>query len=249
MESLKAVMNATRTTLSDVLRRWRRGMARACRWRHDGAVIPGRKRGLSPVIVLLVLPLCLMPWPASAAISLVQQTPVIDSGSAQTSVTATFPLNMTAGNVLVATLRVGAGSVPSSVTGGGTTLTLAKSQPRGSWTVNIYYGTISTGGTKTVTLTGPSDRYDLAVSEWSGLSGTLDATGGQAGTSGSVPGPAYSGDVITTNASDLVVSVNSIDCYNVLPSAGPTNSFLALNLLASPRPLFQAYRIVSSTGT
>src|SRR6266480_740382 len=32
------------------LRRWGRGIARACRWRRDGAVIPGRKRGLSAVI-------------------------------------------------------------------------------------------------------------------------------------------------------------------------------------------------------
>jgi len=44
------MVNATRTTLSDVLWRWGRAIARACRRRHDGAVIPGRKRGLSPVI-------------------------------------------------------------------------------------------------------------------------------------------------------------------------------------------------------
>src|SRR6266513_1842747 len=43
-------MNITRTTLRKALRRWGRGIARACRWRRDGAVIPGRKRGLSAVI-------------------------------------------------------------------------------------------------------------------------------------------------------------------------------------------------------
>src|ERR1700704_4277900 len=43
-------MNITRTTLREALRRWGRGIARACRWRRDGAVIPGRKRGLSAVI-------------------------------------------------------------------------------------------------------------------------------------------------------------------------------------------------------
>jgi hypothetical protein len=43
-------MYVTRTTLREALSRWRRGIARACRWRHDGAVIPGGKRGLSPVI-------------------------------------------------------------------------------------------------------------------------------------------------------------------------------------------------------
>src|SRR6266480_2613592 len=49
-------MNARRIILAVLipaaaaLRRWGRGIARACRWRRDGAVIPGRKRGLSAVI-------------------------------------------------------------------------------------------------------------------------------------------------------------------------------------------------------
>ena len=45
-------MYVTRTTLREALWRWRRGIARACRWRHDGVVMPGGKRGLSPVIRL-----------------------------------------------------------------------------------------------------------------------------------------------------------------------------------------------------
>src|SRR6266705_2861721 len=40
--------------LSDVLGRWQRGIARACRWRHDGAAIAGRKRGLCPVIQVVM---------------------------------------------------------------------------------------------------------------------------------------------------------------------------------------------------
>lgn len=40
-------MNASRTTLSEKLWQRGRGIARACGWRHVGAVIPGRKRGLS----------------------------------------------------------------------------------------------------------------------------------------------------------------------------------------------------------
>ncbi len=69
-------MNATRTTLSDVLRRWQRGIEQACQWRHAGAVIPGRKRGLSPVISLLAFTFVLLAWlflgwpqPAGAATS------------------------------------------------------------------------------------------------------------------------------------------------------------------------------------
>src|SRR5688572_14015430 len=50
----KTVMNATRTTVTKALWRWARGIARACRRRHDGAVITGRKRGLSPFALLLI---------------------------------------------------------------------------------------------------------------------------------------------------------------------------------------------------
>ena len=46
------VTNAVRTTLSEMLWRRERVIARACQWRHDGAVIPGRKRDLSPVILM-----------------------------------------------------------------------------------------------------------------------------------------------------------------------------------------------------
>jgi len=60
VESLQTVMNASRTILSDVLRRWRCGVARVCRWGHDGAAIPGRKWGLSPVIPTSKYPLILL---------------------------------------------------------------------------------------------------------------------------------------------------------------------------------------------
>jgi len=46
----KTVRNATLTTVTEALWRWGRGLVRACRWRRDGAVIPGKKRGLSPII-------------------------------------------------------------------------------------------------------------------------------------------------------------------------------------------------------
>ncbi|TLY39614.1 MAG: DUF2341 domain-containing protein, partial [Nitrospirae bacterium] len=62
--------------VSAILGPWRRGIARACRWRHDGAVIPGSKRGLSPVIVphllltlLLVLAFASPAWAALSRVS------------------------------------------------------------------------------------------------------------------------------------------------------------------------------------
>jgi len=48
-------MNATIISLNNMLSRWWRGIAHACRRRHDGAVIPGSKRGLSPVIATKLL--------------------------------------------------------------------------------------------------------------------------------------------------------------------------------------------------
>lgn len=44
-------MNATLTTVTEVLWRWTCGIARACRWRHDGAAIPGGESGLSPLVI------------------------------------------------------------------------------------------------------------------------------------------------------------------------------------------------------
>jgi hypothetical protein len=46
----ETVMNASLTAVVKSLERWMRRIARACRWQHDDAGIPGGKRGLSPVI-------------------------------------------------------------------------------------------------------------------------------------------------------------------------------------------------------
>jgi G8 domain len=49
----KTVIKATLTTVTEVLWRRARGMARACRRRDDSAVMPGGKSGLSPAVFLL----------------------------------------------------------------------------------------------------------------------------------------------------------------------------------------------------
>ena len=133
------------------------------------------------------------------------------------------------------------------VTGGGVTLTQAVTVQIGiEENLYIYYGTNSSGGTKTVTINGTSDNWVLEVSEWSGLanSGTLDVTGSATGT-GTSPS---SGNVTTTNANDLLIAFET-DFSGAPPSAGPTNSFTALNSGSLNQPHNPAYRIVSATGT
>ena len=53
-------MITSRTILRDALCQLGRGIARACRWRHDGAVIAGGKRGLAPVIPVVLALLALV---------------------------------------------------------------------------------------------------------------------------------------------------------------------------------------------
>ncbi len=99
------VMNATRTTLSDVLWRWQRGIARACRRRHDGAVVPDGKRGLSPVIaVIAALSLLLPAIPAQSAAPTFVGVSGTNSTTAAAStgadVTVTLPAHQ-AGDILL----------------------------------------------------------------------------------------------------------------------------------------------------
>jgi len=64
-------MNAARTTPSDVLWRWQRGVARACWRRQHSAAISSQNRGLPPVIpvILALLAGALLPHPAEAQIA------------------------------------------------------------------------------------------------------------------------------------------------------------------------------------
>jgi len=132
-------MYVTRTILRETRWRWGRGIARACRWRHDGAVIPGGKRGLSPVIVgwiaaaLIAVVALSAPVPAHAAVGASSVTSI---ASGTDSHTYSFPSATYSNNTLYIAFTstacasgvdcgVGVSVAPivTSVTGAGLTFT------------------------------------------------------------------------------------------------------------------------------
>jgi hypothetical protein len=147
--------------------------------------------------------------PASAAVTLVQDVFVQSpAGTNETVKAATFASNITAGNVLIATITGSTGASLTSLTGGGVTWTQAVTvQVPSAQRLWIYYGANSSGSSKTVTLEGTAGRWTMQVAEWAGLDnyGTLDAAASMTGTN-SFP---VSGDVTTTAAGDLLIAVES----------------------------------------
>jgi len=86
-----------------MLWRWQRGIARACRWRQDGAVIPGSKRGLSPVIAAFSL--LLLATPAQAAPPTFQAISAIAAAaSGGADPTVTLPAHAANDILLLATI-------------------------------------------------------------------------------------------------------------------------------------------------
>jgi uncharacterized protein DUF6701 len=97
----KTVTNAALTTVTEVLWRWRRGIARACRWRRDRAVIAGRKRGPSPVDVgRFLLLAALLTWAGSSFGQITYVTS--GTGSANNSIAVTLGATPVAGDLLIA---------------------------------------------------------------------------------------------------------------------------------------------------
>ncbi|HEV8398198.1 MAG TPA: hypothetical protein VGQ18_00015, partial [Gemmatimonadales bacterium] len=213
----------------------------------------GRSGGIawSALFALLLL----IPSPASAAIALVQDVFVQSpAGTNETIRTATFSSNVTAGNAVIATITGSTGASLTSLSGGGVTWTQAVTQQVGSaQRVWIYYGTNSSGGTKTVTLEGTAGKWTLQVAEFSGIdnSAPLDGTASATGTSAFPP----SGNVTVTSPGALLIAVESDstglsanvstgDGFTIL-QGGATSFGQALYTNQSHNP---AYRITPSTG-
>lgn len=125
---------------------------------------------------------------------------VINYADQTASLSATLPTVPTSGNVLI--MIGGTPTAPfTSVTGGGvTTWQLAKSSTVQA-NVEIWYGiTTGSNATVTVTLTGNNSPTWLHVSEWSALTGLVDATAANDGATS----PASTGS-LTTTTRDLLV--------------------------------------------
>jgi hypothetical protein len=187
------------------------------------AMVRSRARAWCRLATLLgIAALGVMPSPASA-VTFVQQKTNNASSASSLSVTFTTNVSTTAGNVLV---MVGGNSTGAltGVSGGGV----------GTWTkatsslthneVEIWYGAVDVAtNTSTTPVTATASAAGgmyMSVTEWNGLSLTIDKTAAQGGTTS----PASPPSITTTNASsnDLVlfgVADNSGNTYGT-PSGG-----------------------------
>ncbi|TMI90241.1 MAG: glycoside hydrolase family 5 protein [Bacillati bacterium ANGP1] len=184
-------------------------------------------------------------WDAAIAalpgngIALVQQA--ANSGAGLTALTVTLPQVPRAGDVLIVTNVSNNRQV--SVSGGGvSSWNYIWSQAREN-TV-IVYGTVggSPSAALTMRLIGAPSPGDLSsiVSEWSGLSGTLDGSGTATGPAS----PIATAAVSTANANDLLISVGG-DTGGMLPGW-----WTAFTAPAQPphAKIEAAYQVVSAAG-
>jgi len=117
------------------------------------------------------------------------------------SLTATLPAPPTSGRMLVM-IGANVSGALTSVTGGGTTWTLATSSTRYA-NVEIWFGiTDGSSATVTITLNGSSSPIWMSVSEWSGLA-ALDAARSTFGATS----PASAGAITTTGPDLLLFAV------------------------------------------
>lgn len=186
-------------------------------------------------------------------ITLVQQN--IGDGStciatSGTSVTCALPSNTAAGHLLV--LQWGANPVAATIMG-------VSGLCSGSWnsavatnfnrSVAIFYCSSSTSGSNSLTITASNacsgSGCSANLSEWSGITGTVDQTNHQASTSANP----LTGTVTTTSANELLIGMTRDANAGTLVS-GPTNSFIAMNSPGVTTDGVEfAYRIVSAIGT
>jgi hypothetical protein len=173
---------------------------------------------------------------------------VINQAGNVTSIQTMFPGNVTAGDVLVATITSNGPASIASVSGGGVSdwtqaVTNKITNEEVLW---IYYGkSVGGGGTKSVQISGTSQNWALEVSEWSGLYGAVDDSASSSGSG--TNGQATSGVVTTGNQNDLIIALET-DFSGTAPTSGPTNSFVALMSGTLNQPHNPAYLVVSAQG-
>jgi len=189
------------------------------------------------------------PPPPSGGIVPVKQG---TAGTPTAAPSLTIPIASGAGNALVATVAVQAGTT-SKVTG----VTDTAGNPWALGPVGLLSGSntrvemwYSTGAAPVAGVTVNLSAADLAsanVSEWSGVAATqaLDAFAGQGNTSSTT---AATPSIATSNANDLVLG--AINFPRAAASTLGTTGFTALdNFNASTVSGRAAYRVLSSTGS
>jgi hypothetical protein len=183
------------------------------------------------------------------AVTRVQQN--IGTAGNATSFTITLGSTPTNGNYLYCAVGLDSNTnAVTSITGGGVTWALLRrSNSGGSDAVEIWGGTAAVSGASSgvITVNHAKQNTHGWAGEFSGItSGATDVTGGGGGTSTTLNAP----DVTTTNAADLMICAGSTT--NIIPSAGPTNSFTANTNSAGGSTngfVFSAWKELSATET
>ena len=182
----------------------------------------------------------------SAAAALVQKNSGITNGG--TSVSASFTTTATANNLLIAVC----GAQASSTITGPSGFSTAKNET-GTPSQGIFYK-VSTGGESSLTCNSSANtRLGMQVYEYSGMETTspLDAVNTIAST-GTSASPA-SGSVVTTNASDVVLTAITINTGTSISSwsnaFGMQNNFSNGGGKNSQSTYSGADSIVAATGT
>ncbi len=178
----------------------------------------------------------------------IQQTPAGGSGT----LIATLSSNATVGNTLVVETDINnpSGSV-ASLSGGGVTnwFKAAGASAVGGLEQEIWYGTVTTAGSNSITMTilGGAVADAMSVTEVSGLAALpLDQAAGTLVTPSTTL--AATPSVTTTVANEIIFGFAQANSGGMPQPATPSNSFTSLSM-SSYNNEEGAYRIVSSTGT
>jgi hypothetical protein len=184
-------------------------------------------------------------------ITLVQQ--MIHEMDQVTTAQVSLPNDVTPGNVLLASMtcyNCGDVNALQTVSGAGASWTLVVGGPPtgvlGNEEVWLYVGTQPVAGAATITITATLNDWVIGLSEWSGLTGTVDVTNVQLENNmvSSMTSPA----LLTTHADDLLLVVESDYCGGG-PTSPPDRGFQTLMSTMSTPTHTVAYRVVTATGS
>ena len=198
--------------------------------------------------LLCVALLGLIPSTALAVIALVQQKNGSSASATSLPVPFTTAPTTTAGNVLIMVGGTSTGSL-SGVSGGGVGNWFKAQSSTTNTHIEIWYGAVDTATntslTTPVTITAATaGGMWMTLTEWSGVSLTIDKSAAQAGTTS----PASAPSITTTNASDLVILGIADNIGNTFGSPS-TGTWTALTAVTTPEAQTTWYSIAAATAT
>lgn len=168
--------------------------------------------------------------------------------STTTSITVSYTSTPTVGNTMIATVYANIGTGLGTISGW--TIIAQDVFDGGVRQVTVFARVVQSGDGTTVTCTGNTltSRMSMHIYEYSGLAATLSVDGTPASTTSGASNVSSlaSGNLVTTNANDLIIAAGGFN--GASGTASFSNSFSTL-LLDGSTSLNDANQIVSSAGT